>query len=208
MSLIKCKECGQEISTKADACPKCGAKRASQNIGCGSVLALVVLGWIVIEIFTPSTPSDTSRTTSSTSSYTPPTPAVTSEWPKILASKTPSDVKLVAEIQKMKWFDACAAWGIATRSAQASRRAEALREFLLHDGTINGLDLGNARTREVEVGMTACGTYAALGLPEAANTTTTARTTSQQLVYRSRGMYVYTEGRAGDHNGTVRTIQR
>lgn len=26
MSLIKCKECGKEISTKADACPHCGAK--------------------------------------------------------------------------------------------------------------------------------------------------------------------------------------
>lgn len=26
MALIKCKECGGEVSTKAKACPKCGAK--------------------------------------------------------------------------------------------------------------------------------------------------------------------------------------
>lgn len=26
MALIKCKECGNDVSTKADSCPKCGAK--------------------------------------------------------------------------------------------------------------------------------------------------------------------------------------
>ncbi|WP_394854470.1 zinc-ribbon domain-containing protein [Shewanella xiamenensis] len=27
MALVKCKECGEQVSTKAKSCPKCGAKR-------------------------------------------------------------------------------------------------------------------------------------------------------------------------------------
>ena len=33
MSLIKCPECGTQVSTAASACPKCGAPIATQGIG-------------------------------------------------------------------------------------------------------------------------------------------------------------------------------
>lgn len=49
MALIKCKECGNEISTKAEACPKCGAKVA-QNAGCGTVFGAIFLGVILIVV--------------------------------------------------------------------------------------------------------------------------------------------------------------
>lgn len=43
MALTKCKECGAEISTKALACPKCGAKIVKTS-GCAKfALALIVL---------------------------------------------------------------------------------------------------------------------------------------------------------------------
>lgn len=31
MALVKCKECGEEISKKADSCPKCGAKKPKKT---------------------------------------------------------------------------------------------------------------------------------------------------------------------------------
>ncbi len=47
MALKKCKECGQEVSTKADRCPNCGAKQKRKSIGCGgALLILIVLGFI------------------------------------------------------------------------------------------------------------------------------------------------------------------
>lgn len=39
MAMTKCKECGNEISTKADACPKCGAKQVRTS-GCAKVVLL------------------------------------------------------------------------------------------------------------------------------------------------------------------------
>jgi len=50
MAMTKCKECGNEISTKADACPKCGAKirrTGCLTMGIAILIALVVLFMIV-----------------------------------------------------------------------------------------------------------------------------------------------------------------
>lgn len=46
MALIKCKECGAQISNKADACPQCGAK-PKKTSGC----AVVLLGFLLLIIF-------------------------------------------------------------------------------------------------------------------------------------------------------------
>lgn len=66
MAMTKCKECSAEISTKAETCPKCGAKQSTAvNIGCGTVIlvvlaAILLIGYISSET-TPSNPpiSDT-----------------------------------------------------------------------------------------------------------------------------------------------------
>jgi hypothetical protein len=42
MALIKCKECGVDVSTSAKACPKCGAKPPRKTS---------VLTWIMIALF-------------------------------------------------------------------------------------------------------------------------------------------------------------
>jgi len=51
MALKKCKECGKEVSTKADLCPHCGAKQKRKGIGCGgAILILIVIGFIGSQI--------------------------------------------------------------------------------------------------------------------------------------------------------------
>lgn len=52
MALKKCVECGGEISSKADSCPKCGApSRKGFSIGCiGVVILLVVGSFFFIEV--------------------------------------------------------------------------------------------------------------------------------------------------------------
>lgn len=71
MALIKCSECGNEISDKAAACPKCGApapgapakapapapapaapvKKPPTQYGCGSLILLLLIGGAVFSSF-------------------------------------------------------------------------------------------------------------------------------------------------------------
>jgi hypothetical protein len=52
MAMTKCKECGAEISTKAESCPKCGAKRSGGgNIGCGTVIVGIFVAILLISLF-------------------------------------------------------------------------------------------------------------------------------------------------------------
>lgn len=85
MAMTKCKECRAEISTTANACPKCGAKPVRTS-GCakivlwffGIVVALVAIG----KCASPSTSiTDTSSVSSSTSSQ-PSTPAAPPSSPE------------------------------------------------------------------------------------------------------------------------------
>lgn len=51
MALINCKECGEQISTKASACPKCGAPMYTRRKGpSGCVMALVIIVAVVVLI--------------------------------------------------------------------------------------------------------------------------------------------------------------
>jgi hypothetical protein len=47
MALIKCKECGAQISSSASSCPQCGKKKPSA--GCG-ILLLILIAIIVVPI--------------------------------------------------------------------------------------------------------------------------------------------------------------
>lgn len=52
MAIVKCKECGGELSTKADACPKCGAKQARSG-GCLKVILLLFLAFVALAVIVP-----------------------------------------------------------------------------------------------------------------------------------------------------------
>lgn len=55
MALTKCHECGNEISTSAESCPKCGAKPKTsilnKNFGCGTLIVLVLGIGFVASLF-------------------------------------------------------------------------------------------------------------------------------------------------------------
>lgn len=82
MAMTKCKECGTEISTTADACPKCGAKQVRTS-GCAKVALGVIAFFVFVTIVgqcsrdestnSPSAASSTSPATSA--SVTDPSPA-------------------------------------------------------------------------------------------------------------------------------------
>ena len=49
MALKKCKECGHEVSTKAKACPNCGARIGrSSAVGCLTLTVILVLMFVVV----------------------------------------------------------------------------------------------------------------------------------------------------------------
>ncbi len=50
MALVKCKECGNEMSTTAAACPKCGAKR-KKPVGIVGVVVVAALAFFVYKMF-------------------------------------------------------------------------------------------------------------------------------------------------------------
>lgn len=60
MALSKCKECGKEISTKADRCPHCGAPQKPKQYGCGTLILLVLVVGIFASIFGSTNDSDPS----------------------------------------------------------------------------------------------------------------------------------------------------
>lgn len=46
MALKKCKECGNQVSTKADACPNCGARLKGKSGGCFAELFKLIGGLV------------------------------------------------------------------------------------------------------------------------------------------------------------------
>ncbi len=68
MAMTKCRECGAQISTKAEACPNCGAKRKS-NSGCGTLIGVAVLIVVALALIGQCS-SNTSPTTSSSANQT------------------------------------------------------------------------------------------------------------------------------------------
>lgn len=62
MALIKCKECGKEVSKKAETCPHCGVplKKQATKYGCGTLILLGIVTFILIGVFSSNDTSTTS----------------------------------------------------------------------------------------------------------------------------------------------------
>lgn len=94
MALIKCEECGAEVSSKAKTCPKCGVKVAANQSGCGTLIGVIILGGIIYSlssIFSSDTGSGTSSSPTSS--------------PVVSASKrsAPSDCDASSKITGIKY---------------------------------------------------------------------------------------------------------
>lgn len=75
MALEECRECGEEVSTDADACPSCGAKHptseSNEALGCLVVVAvLAVVAVVALSATADGDQSETESASSSTPSFT------------------------------------------------------------------------------------------------------------------------------------------
>lgn len=127
-------------------------------------------------------------------------------WQGMQSSPQKEDAALAKSIEKMDWDRVCLAYGQAIRQPKLSRKAQAMRLYIEHANLFSSSDFYGASKKSVSIGMSTCGVIAAWGMPSDVNTTTRARSTSQQIIYRQRNTYVYTESQGGG-NGIVRTIQ-
>lgn len=99
MAMTTCKECKAPISTKAESCPQCGAKRKKQSSGCAVVLAIIlVVAFLTIasrgcteDYSAPAAPSKTSSDAGAKAHPTPPAPAKPD--PAVLLAKSKNAVK-------------------------------------------------------------------------------------------------------------------
>ena len=66
MALKNCKECGNEVSTKADKCPNCGAPIKAKQIGCFTSFFLIAVVLFVIGSLTGEDKQATTKTTRET----------------------------------------------------------------------------------------------------------------------------------------------
>ena len=76
MAMTNCKECGSEISTKAEACPKCGAKVPRTSVasqGCLMIVALIAILAVIGGIFGGGSSSSGTSPTMSTPAAGSPT---------------------------------------------------------------------------------------------------------------------------------------
>ena len=50
MAMINCKECGQEVSNKATACPNCGAPIKKKSVGASIARIILMLAALLLPI--------------------------------------------------------------------------------------------------------------------------------------------------------------
>lgn len=74
MAMTTCKECSAKISTKAEACPQCGAKRPKPTSGCAMIMAIAI-GLVFVAALSRGCSDDSSPSTSTTTSSSAPSRA-------------------------------------------------------------------------------------------------------------------------------------
>ena len=77
MALVKCKECGQEVSQKASSCPKCGAPIKKKTSFFTWIVAIVLGFWLIGFLSKQDTsPSSSSSATDTPAPQVPDNPAI------------------------------------------------------------------------------------------------------------------------------------
>ncbi|WP_162588618.1 hypothetical protein [Variovorax sp. RA8] len=128
-------------------------------------------------------------------------------WARFQVSDFKGDKAMVAQIERADWWKNCAAWGVEARKKGTTRRRLALQYFLDEQKYINNLDLASVHGKVPEIGMTTCGAYALLGLPNAVNVTKGSYGTHVQHVWSDRRVYVYTRSKNDEGNALVSSVQ-
>ncbi|MBI3096371.1 MAG: zinc ribbon domain-containing protein [Rhodocyclales bacterium] len=188
MSLIKCKECGKEISNKADVCPHCGAKPYKAS-GCFVVVlaALAIFGTIGVMSSKGSPPP------------TPPAPIAT----KAESSPEPPSPALTqarAKTHEMPYEKFCLALGKTVRAT--AKKPNELREAMIERAMSKGATrdmIAGIELRAPVFGMDLCVVLATFGYPDRTNRSVSPGGEHMQLVYDQRQMYIYLDNNKVTH---------
>lgn len=104
MALVKCKECGSEVSTEAKACPKCGAK-PPKKVGLLGWIAVLFVGVVVYQCTSQS--SRTSVADKPAEVAVPSKPKMTPEQAAKAVAPIVKDFKLNRDkIEKVSFYTA------------------------------------------------------------------------------------------------------
>lgn len=192
MALIKCHECGAEVSTEAKACPKCGAK-TENKMGCGSML-LIAIGTIAILSMTlgggasspnVTTPHDVAARQAEVEAEYARTPHNT---PPL--TERPLDQKAKTRAEKIPLEKLCSALGKALRAGDKEfTRAMIQRAADLQLGVLHLDEQTTIKKRQINIGMTSCMASAAWGYPEKVNRSVGTYGTHEQWVYPANYLY-------------------
>ncbi len=166
MALKKCKDCGEQVSTSATACPKCGAPIKKRISGCAAILViglvLIVIGIVIRSISGPS----------------PATPSSSSEPP----TKEQVADNLAESAKAQGWGKEKDPIWLKTKAGKVWERHQTWPPKICE----------SVARREVYVGMAAEQVRAAWGKPDHINTTSTGTVEHEQWVWGS-SQYAYFE---------------
>jgi hypothetical protein len=188
MALKPCPQCGNECSTDAKTCPKCGARNPAKRGGCfGVVLAVVVL-WMVIATLNG---SGSGRPVVVTPVPVAPSAAPTAAELKAAEERESRRMALQARLKLdgKPWDDACIIIGRALRAKGLQDETKRFLEgFAAPHGYRQG-DTVDVQAKKVFIGMSRCGALAAWGKPEDINRTVGKYRTREQWVYGTTYLY-------------------
>lgn len=182
MALIKCHECGTEVSTEAKTCPKCGAK-VKKPMGAGTILliglvTIVVLSAMVSGGGTPSASQPSARDVALTPFLSP------------SLDVRPLDPKAKARAEKITTDKFCKALGKALRGKDEEfTRAMIQRTAELQLGVLHFNEQNNIKSKHINLGMTPCMAIAAWGRPEDVNRSVGSFGVHEQWVYPANYLY-------------------
>lgn len=198
MSLINCKECGKEISNKAEACPHCGAKPYKAS-GCFVVIlaVLAIFGTIGVMSSKNSPPATPPAQVAAAPVATPPTATKTQPVPE---PPTPKLEKARAKVKALPYEKFCHSLGQTIRAT--AKKPDELREAMIERAMSNGATwdaIAGIELRQPVFGMDLCIVLATFGRPDRVNRSVSPGVERMQLVYDQRQMYIYLDNNKVTH---------
>lgn len=191
MGLIKCKECGKEISDQAAACPHCGAKPSidTSRISALFVSAAILLFVIIIlsQCNTSSVPAAAGKKIDSAPLAVTPHPA-----PPL---PTENEKKARASVDKIKDDVFCLTMGkiLRKKGKQDKDYLQAIYQRAMDRENVTDPMFVGIEAHAPVIGMNVCALLAALGRPDRSNHSKGAFGDHYQLIYENPKRYVYVE---------------
>ena len=130
MALIRCKECGQEISKKAEKCPNCGAPQKKKTSLFTWLVTIVIVVWAMSYFSSPSTTSRSSSSNASSTyssesnSYSPPAASYSPPL-EVISWKCEKEYSYIFVVGEVKNI-----------SSDSIKNVMAVGEFRTKDGTL------------------------------------------------------------------------